>query len=93
MDIYSFSFKEFNIFSKLIRFFDEYYEKKNMCENKINNKRNNKLKSIICSIYLSYFKTCPQTKNSFEILLRKKLFKLVNNIEIEDQDKEFVKCI
>ena len=96
LDIYSFSFKEFNIFSKLIRFFDEYYEKKNMCENKINNKRNNKLKSIICSIYLSYlsyFKTCPQTKYCFEVLLGKKLFKLVNNIEIEDQDKEFVKYI
>ena len=87
----SISFKELNIFTELMKFFNEYFEKKNKFENRIDNKQNNKLRSIICSTYLSYYFniTDSKLKNDFEIKLRKKLLKLINNtyvMEIEYED-------
>jgi len=62
---------------------NNYFIKKNVCEERINNERNNKIRSIICSIYLCYYIRLVDEKKrtNFDVDLRKSIFKLVNTKE------------
>ena len=81
------SLREIARFSKCVKFFKDYFTKKNKCEKRPNNEKNNKIRSIICSIYLCYYirLTDDIIRSNFEIELRAILLKLVNNKDTEEK--------
>ena len=77
------SLREISRFTKCVRFFQDYFLKKNKEEKeKIsgNKKKVYKIKSIICSIYLCYYIRLVNTDNrgAFDFKLKNTLLKLVN---------------
>ena len=89
------SLRDISRFIKLVKFFDDYFTKKNNYESRINNARNNKLRSIICSINICYFMKLKNDKwkTNFEIILRPALFYLINNEKTEEKNINFLELI
>jgi hypothetical protein len=80
-DISVVSLREISRFQKCVKFFQEYYIKKNKSLDIEGNKKLEKLKSIILSIYICYYirLTDEKIRNNFDIELKKKLILLVNS--------------
>jgi len=86
------SLREIARFPKLVRFFQDYFEKKNKFENKNANKNNDKIRSIICSIYLCYYirLTSDMIRRNFEVELRPIFFELINNEKTEEKNGNLI---
>ena len=87
------SLREISRFTKCVRFFQDYFLKKNKEEKeKIsgNKKKVYKIKSIICSIYLCYYIRLVNHDNraAFNFKLKDTLLELVNVYSEEKYDKE-----
>ena len=78
-----------------MKFFKDYFTKKNLCQNRKNNEKNNKLRSIICSIYLCYYTRLSDNiyRINFEKRLRKVLLQLINNEKIEEKKQNIIDLI
>lgn len=78
------SLREISRFTKCVKFFQEYFEKKNKYLGRLNIEKNNKIRSIICSIYICYYIRLIDDNNRnqrsiFENQIRALLLKLVNS--------------
>ena len=85
------SLREISRFYKCVKFFQDYFHKKDEYLDIDTNKKEKlyKIKSIICSIYLCYYiRLIDKTKRAqFDVQLRPILLNLVNSIKEEDDGK------
>ena len=84
------SLREIARFSRCLKFFIDYYKKKNYFERQKGNEKLEKIKSIIISIYICYYirLTEKQAREEFDINLMNEFLILINNNKIDSNSNE-----
>ena len=86
------SLREIARFNICIKFFLDYFSKKNQFLSVGNNEKNNKIRSIICTIYLLYYIRLKKKKkrHNFEVQLRPILLKMINEEKVEEKKEKLL---
>lgn len=84
------SLREIARFSRCLKFFIDYYKKKNYFERQKGNEKLEKIKSIIISIYICYYirLTIKQAREEFDINLMKEFIILIINNNKDSNNNE-----